>query len=245
MLLKEFKEFLKTLKDKTQEEFSLLINEWYRNNNISKQSLVFKSLKNAVIKNLKKQFKTGVAYKGALEETFILENPKLRILRGKWARKRGLSFQKTVLKLFNLYFHTKQHSAFCNINYVNRFAYQPYDIIVFIKDKPPILLECKAAGLVSDKNNTYLKSCSRRYVRALKNKINTVNTIEKINIPYYYVFGDIPHNKLHIVRSKHILNNIPSLYTKKLFLENNQYLTLPLDATMWDESVITQLEKLD
>lgn len=244
MGLKEFRLYIRTLKGKSNKEISVELNNWYAEHKGSIMDPVWQVLKNNLYRNLKRQFKEGVNIKGTLEKDLIEADVALKVLRGKWARKRGANFEKSIVRLFNQYFVEQKLYCYANLNYVTTFLYQPYDICIFVKDTPPILLECKASGVTKVKDRTIIKACNRRYTRATANKEKIGYTIERLCLPYFYVFGDFENDKFYIVRSRHIMCNLPGLYTRKVDLQEGEYLHLDLDSKLWGPQLLSRLTQL-
>lgn len=242
--LKQFKVFLREVNAKSNKEISVTLNHWYVNNKESATEQMLLLLKTNLYKNIKRQFKEGVNIKGALEHEYIEKDLSLKVLRGKWARRRGLHFEKIIVKVFNSYFTENNIACYSNLNYVSPFLYQPYDVCIFVKSKPPILLECKAAGVSTVNSKTAIKACNRRYLRAFANKDNIKRSIEDLKTPYYYVYGDFQNNKFYIVNARHVLSNLPLLYTRKVELKDTEYLHLDLDPSTWSSDVIEKIYDL-
>lgn len=244
MDLKEFRLYIRTLKGRSNKEISTELNNWYAEHKGEIEIMVWQVLKYNLYRNLKRQFKEGVNIKGVLEKEFIEADPELKILRGKWARKRGANFEKTIVRIFNQYFEEHGILGYANLNYVTTFLYQPYDVCVFVKEAPPLLLECKASGVAKVKDKVVIKACNRRYTRATANKEKIAHTIERLGLPYYYVYGDFENDKFYIVNAKHVMSNLPGLYTRKVDLQDGSYLHLELDSKLWGLDVLTKLHHL-
>ena len=109
---------------------------------------------------------------------------------GRWARKRGRTFEKVVCQTL------EDHLNSCNISCwsyraaTQRCATQLYDIVIYLKNRAPIFIECKAGGirrnskgLRVDYNHRAMKNASDRHelLADLSNKISPL---------YYYVFPE-------------------------------------------------------
>ena len=242
---KELKNQLSLLKDSSLLEISDRLNELYKlavKNNTG--DFVLEGIKPFLLRNLKKQFKEGSPVRGSLEKKFIEEDRKLKELKGKWARKRGFHFEKIILQCFKKYFLLQNSTAFIYKNYISKFEYQPYDLCIFLSKEAPLLLECKASGIKSVKDNLKIAADPRRYVRAYKNKELVERTILKAQIPYYYVYGDLPQSKFYIVSAKLITENLPFLFTRGVPLKEECYLHLDLDSSTWDTTVLEKIKNL-
>lgn len=173
------KELLKELDNqKDPYKRNLFINEYYQKNS---DNLDLKNkLKKLVKKNLKELFSKGENYGGVLEQELLTQDPKLRTLRSKWARKKGRNFEKNVVE----YFNNKESYA-----QINPFRYQNqlYDIIVFLKDRSPLVIQCKSQGVKFKKGQLKLMGNSRRFVNYLKNK-EKIKLLSEF-VSFYFAFG--------------------------------------------------------
>lgn len=243
MLLKTLKEHLKelllveeSLKTKKINELWSLLKDLKEDTHKNK---LIKLLDKSVIGHLKNLFKQGAPILGSYETKLIQESPTLKLLRSKWARKRGASFERVVLNFFKKHLEVHNLKAFVLINRVSKFEYQPFDLVIYRKN--PILLECKASGVSKKKEFYRIDPCSRRYQCYKKNLEKIQKTIHQSEIPFCFVFGNLADRELIIVPHREITNNLETLNTKYHSL--NSYLKVSLDEPS-PENLLELIEKL-
>ena len=193
--------------------------------NIDKYQKVILTL---VSKNLKRCFKEKKAIEGPLEFKLMSENPALRVLRAKWARRRGLSFEKKVFNYLKTSFISQDLPAFVYRN-IAQFSFQPYDLGIFSKYTRPILIECKRSGFDFSKHGPYLNSCTRRYKCFKKNFSKIKETILKAGVPAYFCYGGLELKNFYLVSFKKVVAALDQIETKNFYLNQNDFKKVSFD----------------
>lgn len=205
-------------------------------------------LKKRVIKNLKEGFKAGLFYKGALEHQYLLQDPSLKSLRSKAARKRGHTFEVIVKENIEKYLGKTNQQGYVFKVPCGRFGNQPFDLILFLKNQNTYLLECKAGGvIVKNSNEKTLEHCTRRY-SCYSKMIPKIGSLRATHTPYFFIFRTKSKLQsaplLTIVPEPLINRNLNRIYTKDVVLDHTNSITIYESAQFWPDELIEKLEAL-
>lgn len=197
---------------------------------ITKLNKVLKKIERLTATNLRKQLKKEKNIKGALEFHLFKANKSLRVLRSKWARKRGLNFEDHIRDFLNYLFVKYSIPHHTYRNHVSKFEAQPFDLLVFRKSTFPLLLECKASGVKTLKNNSIiLRADSRRYSNYDLKKQSIELFLSRSHSSMWYVFLEQQTMLLHFVPHDIIRRNISTLGKRRVILDTDSCFSLEYD----------------
>lgn len=204
-------------------EYSLLEQQRLRNPSDPKIELKIKKIEKECNKLIKKKLKAGDALKGRLENLIINQQKALRTERAHWARKRGRNFQIEVVQLLTSIGKKLQQRMVVQLNKVNKYAFQPYDVALFSAKSRPIFFECKSGGVKMTDKGLCVCSNNRRYTNYQSKKDRIENFFYNSGSELYYCYNDT--DKIWLVRAK-VIN--PSVIKTR-----NLYLPLSSQGIQW------------
>lgn len=199
-------------------------------------------LRSKCLKGLKKTLKSGNNITGKLEHELIKNSSALKKAKSKWARTRGNNFETDLTKTFNAYFEKYSHGVAYH-NKITKFSFQPYDIVLFLKDLRPVFLECKAAGVKLKKDEWYLSACSRRYNNYLAQREKVDNFLAATNSPLFFSYNCEEHKKVVFVHHSFVKINAEILKTKSVKIPPEVKIVLDQDSAFWEEKLLQSFHK--
>lgn len=140
--------------------------------------------------------------------------PVFRKEYGRWARRRGRRFQNEVVQLLSKYFEEGGDSCWAYRAANERCATQLYDVVIYLKNKPPIFIECKVGGLKNtSRGYTIDYNCRsmlnieerREFLKQLDNKLSAI---------YFFAYPGRNETELRLVTLKDVLykSKKPTVY---------------------------------
>ena len=137
---------------------------------------------------LRKILKQGGDLTGYYELVQSLGKP-FQSQYGRWARRRGRNFEVMATKKIQEAFKDSVYHCISYRSSNEKCATQLYDLVLYIRDRPPLFIECKTGGVIQNSKGVRIDRGHRALKNLKEREILLRYLYETLNPSYFFYFG--------------------------------------------------------